>query len=222
MVLKAAIWIIVVVIVIGVVESILNRLKRDNEATRKLLHIMHAVGLAGLAFIIPLYWVAALELFFLVSVLLARYLHIHYDKQWKWVHYLGKTYRVGRESYGEILMPIGLILVAIVANSEWEFAATVLIMGLADAAAALVGKKWGASTSYDVFGQKKSLLGSTAFFVVALAVLLAYGAFAPDYPGNVLPLLAVAAFLTGIENVGVYGTDNLLLPIASIWMLNLL
>lgn len=222
MVIKAILWIAAVFSVIVIVESILNKLHRDNEATRKLFHIMHGIGLAGLAFILPLYWVAAFEAFFLLAILVARYLHKNYDKKWKWVHYLGKTYRVGRESYGDILMPIGLIIVAVVANTHWEFAATVLIIGLADAAAALVGKKWGASTSYTVFGQKKSLLGSAAFFVVALAVLVGYGLLAPDYPGDLLPLVAIAAFLTGVENIGVYGSDNLLLPIASIGMLNLL
>lgn len=222
MVVKVLLWIIAVFTVIVVVESILNRMKRDNEATRKLLHIMHAVGLAGLAFIVPLEWLAVFELLFLITVIISRYLHIHYDKQWRWVHYIGKTYRVGRQSYGEILMPISLIVAALVANSEWEFAATVLIMGLADAAAALVGKKWGASTSYLVFGQKKSILGSLAFFVVAVAVLVGYSVLDPNYPGDLLPLIAIAAFLTGIENIGVYGSDNLLLPIAAIGMLNLL
>lgn len=222
MVLKALVWIVAVFAVIGIVESILNKLRRDNEATRKLLHIMHAIGLAGLAFIVPMQWVALFELFFLVTTLTTRYLHVHYDNHWKWVHYLGKTYRVGRQSYGEILMPIGLIIAALVAHSEWEFAGTVLIMGLADAAAALIGKKWGKSTSYKVFGQTKSLLGSLAFLVVALAVLLGYAALAPTYEGNLPLLLAMAAFLTGVENVGVYGSDNLLLPLAAIWMFNLL
>lgn len=222
MVIKVLLWVIAVFTVIIVVESILNRMKRDNEATRKLLHIMHAIGLAGLAFLVPLEWLAVFELLFLITMIISRYLHVHYDNQWRWVHYIGKTYRVGRQSYGEILMPISLIVVALVANSEWEFAATVLIMGLADAAAALVGKKWGESTSYTVFGQKKSILGSLAFFIVAVAVLVGYSVLDPNYPGDVLPLIAIAAFLTGIENIGVYGSDNLLLPIAAISMLNLL
>lgn len=209
-------------VVIAAVESILNMLHRDNEASRKLLHIMHGVGLAGLAFILPLEWIALFELFFLIGMFVARYLHTNYDNQWQWVHYLGKTYRVGRESYGDVLMPISLIIVAFVAHSKWEFVASVLIVGLADAAAALVGKKWGASSSYKVFWQTKSALGSLAFLVVALLVAVWYSMYAPGYPGDLLPLVTIAAFLTGIENVGVYGSDNLLLPLAAVWMFNLL
>lgn len=220
--MQTILWIAAVFVVLVIVESILNALRRDNEATRKLFHIMHAIGLAGLAFILPLEWIALFELAFLGCMFVARYLHTHYDKQWKWVHYLGKTYRVGRESYGDVLMPISLIIVAFVAHSKWEFVASVLIVGLADAAAALVGKKWGSSSSYKVFGQTKSALGSFAFLVVALLVGFGYSIFAPGYPGDLLPLIAIAAFLTGIENVGVYGSDNLLLPLAAVWMFNLL
>lgn len=222
MLVRATLWVLLMLAILAAIEFVLNTLKRDNEATRKAFHIMHCVGLAGLAFILPLSGVVVFESFFVLAMFIARYLHNNYDNKWKWVHYLGKTYRVDRESYGDILLPIGVIATALVANTKWELAATVLVIGLADAAAALVGKKWGASTSYAVFGQKKSLLGSLAFFVVAIAVLFAYGMLAPNYPGDLLPLLAIAAFLTGIENIGVYGSDNLLLPIASIGMLNLL
>ena len=222
MIIQATLWVLLMLAILVGIEVVLNALKRDNEATRKAFHIMHCVGLAGLAFILPLSGVLVFESFFVFAILGARYLHNNYDKKWKWVHYLGKTYRVDRESYGDILLPIAVIVTALVANTKWEFAATVLVIGLADAAAALVGKKWGAPTSYAVFGQKKSLVGSVAFFVVAFGVLLAYGMFAPAYPGDLLPLVAIAAFLTGVENVGVYGSDNLLLPIACIGMLNLL
>ncbi len=222
MIMQSIIWVVAVVSVLALIETILNLLERDNEASRKLFHIMHAIGLAGLAFIWPLSAIIVFELAFLVAMFVARYLHKHYDKRWKWVHYLGKTYRVGRKSYGDVLLPISIIIAALVAHSKWEFVVAILVVGLADAAAALVGKKWGKSTSYMVFGQRKSLLGSVAFFVVALAVALGFSIFSPTYPGDILPLIAVAVILTGVENVGVYGSDNLLLPLVTVWLFNLL
>ena len=222
MIVDSVLWILAVASVLVVVEAILNLLNRDNEASRKLFHIMHAIGLAGLAFILPLQGVVLFEVFFLFVIFGARYLHNHYDKKWPWVHYLGKTYRVGRTSYGDVLLPISVILAAFIAHTKWEFVMAILVVGLADAAAALVGKKWGSSTSYSIFGQKKSVLGSVAFFVVAMAVAYAYSMFAPTYPIGMLPLIAIAALLTGIENIGVYGSDNLLLPLVTVWVFNLL
>lgn len=222
MIIDSVLWVLAVASVLVIAETILNLLDRDNEASRKLFHIMHAIGLAGLAFILPLQGVVLFEVFFLFAMFVARHLHNHYDKKWQWVHYLGKAYRVGRTSYGDVLLPISVILAAYFANTKWEFVMAILVVGLADAVAALVGKKWGASTSYSIFGQKKSVLGSVAFFVVALAVAYGYSMFAPTYPGDLLPLVAIAALLTGIENIGVYGSDNLLLPLVTVWVFNLL
>ncbi len=220
MIWQSVLWLLVVVGTLALIETVLNLLHRDNEASRKALHIMHAVGLVGLAFIVPLTWLIAFEMFFLFAMFVARYLNTHYDKRWKWVHYLGKTYRVGRTSYGDLLLPASVVLTAFIANTKWEFVVAVLVVGLADAAAALVGKKWGSSSSYAIFGQQKSVLGSAAFLVVAIMVVYGYSLLSPTYPGDILPLFAIAALLTGIENIGVYGSDNFLLPIATVWIFN--
>jgi phytol kinase len=111
----------------------------------------------------------------------------------------------------------------LLARTKWEFAAAVLILGLADAIAAIVGKKYGAKTSYLVLGQKKSLLGSLAFFVVTIIVLIGFTALAPHIdPVSFWFILPIALLITLTENVGVYGTDNLLIPIAAIVLLNAL
>ena len=220
MIWDSVLWMVAMFAILALIETVLNLLHRDNEASRKAFHIMHAIGLVGLAFIVPLSWLIVFESFFLFAMFVARYLNTHYDKRWKWVHYLGKTYRVGRTSYGDLLWPASVILTAFIANTKWEFIVAVLVVGLADAAAALVGKKWGKSSSYTIFGQQKSVLGSVAFFVVAVLVVYGYSVLSPTYPGDVLPLLAIAALLTGIENIGVYGSDNFLLPIVTVWIFN--
>jgi dolichol kinase len=85
-----------------------------------------------------------------------------------------------------------------------------------------VGVRFGKSTSYKILGQKKSLVGTGTFFVTyCLLVLLAF-IFVPDYvtKATMLPLLLLPFLTTAAENIGVYGTDNLLIPLIVIIMLS--
>jgi phytol kinase len=204
-------------------QQLADKHSKDNESFRKLFHIMHGVTLAGLAFVVPLNWLIGLEILFFVSMIITRYLVTHQNHFFTIIGYFSRAYKVGRISYGEFFYPISVILLVLLARTKWEFAAAVLILGLADAIAAIVGKKYGAKTSYLVLGQKKSLLGSLAFFVVTIIVLIGFTALAPHIdPVSFWFILPIALLITLTENVGVYGTDNLLIPIAAIVLLNAL
>jgi len=85
-------------------------------------------------------------------------------------------------------------------------------MSLADGMAAIVGVTWGRRTNYMVFRHPKSLVGSTTFFVVSLAILFGFSALS----GTALNLgiiIGLASMATAIENLGVAGLDNLLVPV---------
>ncbi len=205
-------------------ELLLNHFHRTNEASRKLMHVTHGVGLAALVFWVSLDMVVSVELLFFASMCLGRYLYTNDHKKAGWIYYLGKAYRVGRLSYGEFFFPIAAIVTALLATSKWEFAAAILVLGLADAAAALIGGQFGGTNSYKVFGQKKSRMGSLAFWIVATAIVswfvqLSGAAVGPDAYLSIfwLPLL-----LTATENLGVYGSDNLLVPLVAVIAFNLI
>lgn len=199
-----------------------DKYRQNNEAFRKIVHIFHGITLASLAFIVPLKFLIGVEAFFLVSIVIARYLHEHFSKI-PWIRYMGRLYKVDRISYGEYFFPISAIFLVILANSKWEFTAAILILGLADAAAALVGKKYGKKTSYTVLGQKKSLVGSMAFYIVALGVVFTFTRLAePAVSVSTLTVLWVTLVITFSENIGVYGTDNLLIPLTAVYLLNAL
>lgn len=209
-----------VLLVLG--EYVRHRYGFGNEVSRKLVHVLHGTGLAALAFIVPLWVVIGVEVAFLVLVGMARYLYTHYSRAFSWMRYINEMYRVGRLSYGEFFFPISTILCALLAQSKWVFAAALLVLGLADTIAALVGKTYGRSTSYTVFGQKKSALGSLAFFAVAFAVVCWFSAYSGVTPVAAWwEIVAVALLLTLVENVGVYGSDNFLIPLAAVITLNL-
>lgn len=221
MFIRLALVIIIAVSCIIVCQRLIDKYSKDNESMRKFFHVLHGIIVASLVIFAPLSVVIIVEVFFLMSMFVARYLYEHFSRL-PWVRYLGRTYNVNRVSYGDFFFPISVIIAAFIADTKWELAAAVLILGLADAAAALIGKRFGRNNSYEVFGQKKSLIGSAAFLAVTMVVVLTFAVFSPVAPVslNILAVLGVCLATTAAENLGVYGSDNLLIPIVSVLLLN--
>jgi phytol kinase len=194
---------------------------RDNEQLRKLVHVIHGVGLAALAFVVPLQFIIVIEVIFFISMIVARYLAEHFTRV-PWIKYMRRMYSVGRLSFGEFFYPISAILLVFIAESKWEFAAAILILGIADTVAALVGKRFGSGNSYLVFKQKKSLIGSLAFLVTTFVIIWGFVVLHDvDLGSTSLALIVLTSILvTTAENLGVYGSDNLLIPIVAAMLLN--
>lgn len=194
---------------------------KDNEKLRKLVHLLHGVGLAALAFVVPLQFIVGIEVVFLVSMIVARYLAEHFTRV-PWIRYMQRMYSVGRLSFGEFFYPLSTILLVFMAQSKWEFAAATLILALADTAAALVGKRYGKGNSYLVFGQQKSIAGSFAFFATTFVIVWGFVMLHGIELGGVsLGLIILTSILvTSAENLGVYGSDNLLIPVVAVLLLN--
>ena len=200
---------------------LIDRYSKDNELLRKLVHVLHGVGLASIALIAPMEIIIVIEVLFLISMVIARYLAEHFTKI-PWIKYMNRMYSVGRVSFGEFFFPVSAIAVAFLADSSWEFAVSILILGVADAMAALVGKRYGKTNAYLVFGQQKSFAGSTAFFVVTLLIITIFSDFGDIvFSGASIALIAVTTLIVTIsENLGVYGSDNLLIPLVAVLLLN--
>ncbi len=194
---------------------------KDNEQLRKLVHVLHGVGLAALAFVVPLEFIIGVEAVFFISMLVARYLTSHVPKL-PWIAYMNRMYSVGRLSYGEFFFPLSAIALVFLAESKWEFAAAILILGIADALAALIGKRYGAGNDYLVFGQRKSVAGSIMFLITSLIIIWGFIALQgmPFNTVNLGLLLLTACLVTIVENLGVYGSDNLLIPLVAVVLLN--
>jgi len=89
-----------------------------------------------------------------------------------------------------------------------------LHLAFADSIAALIGKKFGKKHTYKVFGNTKSIAGTIAFWVVSFIITTWVVFIAPAgiiegwYILLMLPIIAAA-----VENFGVYGLDNFLVPV---------
>jgi phytol kinase len=122
---------------------------------------------------------------------------------------------VQRDSFGGILGIVGLGMVfTVFRHSPLIYSVPVLMAGLADSAAALVGVNFGRHR-YRIGKHTKSLEGSSAFFVVGFfctAVPLAVWSPAGIIPA-VLAGVALAAFVGAVEASAVGGLDNLLIPV---------
>lgn len=127
----------------------------------------------------------------------------------------GVLHGVGRQSYGELCFPLGVALVFVLAKGDaLRFVLPVLLLTLADPAAALVGQRLGRLRFRTPDGWKSGE-GSAAFFSVAFG--LTYGglrlAGTAGTEGLLLALL-LAVLLTLIEALAWRGLDNLFIPLA--------
>lgn len=171
-----------------------------NEFSRKFIHVTVGSFVAFWPFFLSWDQIKWLSLAFLVVIGLSKYLHV-----FRAIH------SVQRPTLGEIYFALAVGIVAIITQDKWIYMAALLQMSLADGLAAIVGIRYG-KQSYLVFGHRKSIMGSSAFFVVSLLIVIGYAQLSGVSLGWV-SLLGLAALTTVIENVGVKGLDNLLVPV---------
>jgi phytol kinase len=196
----------------------LHRLSRQPgvtpELTRKLLHV--ASGLLTLSF--PLLFASPAPVLMVTGTAAAvlAAVRAHPPSRSR----LGGSFgRVDRRKAGELYFPAAVaILFVFAAGGVYVlFAVPILVLTMADAAAALVGGRWG---SVRIRGGK-SLEGSSAFAIVAffctaLPLIAAGGV----EPGRALSIaVAVAIATSGVEAVASRGLDNLFVPIVAVVML---
>jgi phytol kinase len=170
------------------------------ELARKLVHAGSSLAVVAMVWLVSLPVVAAIAAGFLVLMLSLRRIRF-----WQAV------YRVKRHSWGEVVFPLAVSVTALVAPSVPAFVVAVLVMGLADTAAAAIG---GWLKSPALPGTKgKTVAGTAACLVVALAVcaggvMLGVGTW---------PLAVAAAVLAAAaEALTPYGLDNLTVPLVVI------
>lgn len=204
--------VLTVLAVLGIllVSEFWHRLGRhSNEFSRKFVHITVGSFVAFWPFFLSWNQIIFLSAAFLAGVAVSRYLNI-----------FQAIHSVQRPTWGEVFFAAAVGIVALVAQSKGIYAAAVLQMSLADGLAAVIGTRFGKGNSYKVFGATKSVVGTLTFFVTSSALLIGYSVVTEAY----LPLAFLIALAIGtsfIENLGVGGLDNLLVPLLIAYMLSL-
>ena len=201
---------------IGGLYGLARRTGLPGEATRKLLHM--GMGAAMLA--LPALFATALPVVLLAFVATAVLAAL------RWVPALRRSlgqvmHGVDRDSYGELCYPAAVAALFVLSGGEPVlYVAPLLLLALADAAAALVGRTYGL-WRYAAPDGEKTFEGSLAFWVVAvsstyLAVLL----LTPAAPATALLLALLVGSLTMLlEAVSWKGLDNLFVPLGGLFLL---
>ena len=188
-----------ILIVIG--EKLRSGHRYHPEVTRKFIHITVAVFAATWPFWMSWDNIELLSLLMFAGILVSRYFHI-----FKAIH------DIKRRTWGELFYAMSIGMVAVLSQDQWIFTAAMLLMGLADGLAALVGTMFGGKHRYKVLGHYKSWEGTITFWVAAVAILLVCGVLNGPHEGVVM-LLWLPIVATFFENFAVAGTDNLLVPL---------
>ena len=191
----------------------------EPELLRKLLHI--GMGLVGLS--LPWLFAAAWPVL-LLAALFALGLGICRTSV-RWRRFEGGIIDgISRDSLGDLCFPIAVGILFLVSSGDpLTFCIPMLILTLADAAAALVGTRCGAHR-YGRPGHEKSFEGSCAFFAVAFpsTCLLTEFLAGVGHAEALLLSLTLALLVTLVEAITWKGVDNLTVPWAAFLLLRLL
>lgn len=199
--MNLALAVAIVFILLCVSELWFRKHKSHSELSRKFVHITVGSFVAFWPFFLSWHQIQFLSLAFLVVVALSRYLHI-----------FQAIHSVQRPTWGELAFAIAVGAVSLITHNKWIYMAALLQMSLADGLAAVIGTQYGKRHKYTVFGHAKSVIGTATFFVISLIILLAY----QQLSGMTVPVTTILVLATSaslIENFGVRGLDNLLVPL---------
>ncbi|MDZ7786482.1 MAG: hypothetical protein U5L95_05175 [Candidatus Saccharibacteria bacterium] len=181
-----------------------------GEGSRKFIHML--IGTYGAAWPFFMSWeqikfVAFLAVGFIIFMRLSGIFH--------------SVYSVRRKSWGDLVAPGTIGILAILEPSKLVFAAAVLHIALADGLAAVIGTRYGKGNTYRVLWNKKSVVGTLTFVIMSFNILVwLYVRGEVGFTPITLPALLVIPFATAyIENISPWGTDNLFVPLTVVALL---
>jgi phytol kinase len=193
-----------------IVELLAKKLHPPSEATRKLSHMLAGVGAALLPFVLSFNEIALLGALFVPAVFISMRRNM-----FKSVH------GVKRATYGELYFPMAIAACALLFPEQLSYTYGVLVIGISDALASLLGLRFGRK-KYKTPGGQKSFLGSAVFFGATwlIGVSLVVSAIDTSIWQACLWTAILAGILTTIEARARKGMDNLLVPIAASGLLS--
>ena len=189
---------------------------KDPELVRKLLHIGMGLVTLTLPWLFSTIWPVLLLTvgftLFLTALRFCRPLQRLFG---------GVIDGVARQSMGEIYFPLAVGLVFVLsAGDPITFCIPMLILALADASAALIGKRYG-TLRYATADGEKSVEGSIAFLIVALlSTQIPLLLFTDTGRAESLVIaLTLSLFVMLLEAIAWRGLDNLFVPLGAFFLL---
>lgn len=187
-------------------EFLWRKNKISGENARKFVHIFTGTIIAFLPFWVGYRWITLLAVGFVLVNCINRFIPVFHAIN-----------GVSRKTWGDILLGLSVLLISLLKPNKWLFAGAVMQVALADGMAAVIGVKYAKGT-YKILGNKKSYIGTATFFLLSWAIVLIalLNTGSTDVASIRAMVLISPLVLTAIENLGVYGLDNLILPLGFI------
>lgn len=210
-------YIVISLAVIGAILLINQQLWRQKlvrgEASRKLAHIVIGSFIATW----PLYMTYA-------DIRVALFIGVAGAVVVRQLVLFPSLFDVRRRSFGDIAAPIIILAAAFIEPSKTIFAVTVLHLAFADGMAAVIGSRFGHKSTYNIFKQKKSLVGTATFYGASLLIMTAAAIFRPslDLAAVTVYIVLIPLLTTFVENVSPRGLDNITVPTVVITLLLLI
>jgi len=195
-----------------IAEASYRWLHLPSEWTRKIAHIGSGIVALSYPDVLNNHWVVfALTVSFTIILYTSKKMGL-----------FGSIFSVGRKSYGELFFVWSswlLFWLFQYTGSVIYFYLPFSIVVFADPAAALVGKNFPIKR-YLAIGNQKSFGGSLAFFIIALALSYYFFQQAGIHYFIWLSFLHASA-LTVVEAISFKGSDNLTIPLISVFYIYL-
>jgi dolichol kinase len=207
-----------VLIIIFVSGRMGKYLKISLQSSRKFLHVM----IGNLPFIIPFFTMALFPTLVAAPFIIVTFLATPYSpfkSVYKKLEGLSEITEEGHQ-WGLVFYAISYTCLAFLfAQKSYVIAAGVLPMAYGDAAASIVGEKFGRHKFKLV--ARKSLEGSAAMFLVSLTILLVSMIFFSAVYGfsffsRIVAVASAATIATLVEAFSPMGCDNLTVPAFSV------
>jgi len=200
-----------IVLILLLIAEYLWRIKHYySEITRKFVHITVGTFAAFWPWFLSRSQIELIAVAFLVVVIISRLFTI-----------FSSIHLIGRKTIGEIFFAISIGSIALITSNRYIFMAALLQLSIADGMAAIIGTNFGQRFRYTVFGHSKSLIGSLTFLIFSTTILVVY--FSISHASGTWPtLIWLPIVATFLENIGIRGSDNVLVPITVAVVLRLL
>lgn len=192
------------------VETATRSWRIPAEDSRKIAHVGSALAAACLPAFMAFGSVIVLCVGFIAFMAVSRRIGL-----------FPAVHDVDRSTLGEVYFPLGVALTAAAVPHFAPYAYGVLVMGVSDAAASIVGQRYG-RRPYRVFNAAKSFEGSAVFWAataVITVVALQLSEYSPPWTAGLS--VGLASVLTAVEGVSGGGIDNAVLPVAGAALLAL-
>ncbi|MGI9519688.1 MAG: diacylglycerol/polyprenol kinase family protein [Pirellulaceae bacterium] len=186
------------------------------EWTRKLVHFGGGAICLFLPLLLQSHWTVlvlavGMTLLFVIS---------------KRLGWLPSVHGIDRPSHGTEFYPLVIYLLFLLAADQyWQYVVCVLVLAVADSAAALIGTRYG-RLRFSVEKATKSVEGSLAFFVVTfLVVMIPLSIWQPladtphEWTHYFLASSLIGLLVTCMEIIALHGTDNLWVPLGTLLVL---